>query len=76
MPLYTQEEIEVYTRALARAYDVVRDFQLDSAGDAVARDNLLKQIERAMGWNVPPPMKAKPPERLVKGKWLSDAPFD
>lgn len=62
MILYTQDELEKYTRTLARAYDVIRDMTLDPSGDAHARDCILKEIERVMGWNVPPPMKAKPPQ--------------
>lgn len=71
MPLYTKEEVEVYTRMLARAYDVVRDFTLDLSGDNEARGYLLKQIERTMGWNVPPPAKAKPPPQIMsKPEWM------
>lgn len=62
MILYTQDEVEKYTRMLARTYDVVSDLSHDMAGDARACEQLLKDIERVMGWNVPPPKKAKPPE--------------
>ncbi len=66
MILYTQDELEKYTRMLARVYDFIRYATLDSAGDASEGEHMLKEIERTMGWNVPPPMKAKPPvERLT-----------
>ncbi len=62
MILYTQDEVEKYTRMLARTYDFIRYATLDSAGDAREGEHMLKEIERVMGWNVPPPMKARPAE--------------
>lgn len=51
--LYSEDEVQVYTRVLARAYEMIRD---DPATD-IARGNLLKEIEKIMGWTVPPPTK-------------------
>lgn len=55
--LYTQDEVEVYTRALARAYDVIRD--RNSTDDELS--SALKRIEKVLGWQGPPPMRARPP---------------
>lgn len=55
--LYTQEEVEIYTRALARAYDVIRD--RNSTDDELS--GALKRIEKVLGWRGPPPMRARPP---------------
>lgn len=55
--LYTQDEVEVYTQALARAYDVIRD--RNSTDDELF--SALKRIEKVLGWPGPPPMKARPP---------------
>lgn len=62
MILYTEDELEKYTRMLARVYDFVRELEPVVADDARSREHILKEIERTMGWNVPPPMKARPPK--------------
>lgn len=54
--LYTQDEVEVYTRALARAYNMIRDEPATNE----ARFDALKEIEKVLGWKGPPPVTAKP----------------
>lgn len=60
MPLYTQEEVEVYTRMLARSYEYIRDTNRGTATEATRQAAILREIERTLGWNVPPPMKFEP----------------
>lgn len=55
--LYTRDEVEIYTRLLARAYDMIRE---EPATDA-SKYNFLNEIEKTLGWGGPPPMKARPP---------------
>ncbi len=43
---YTEEEVTVYTRLLARAWESIKD---GSASD-VAKAILLKEIAHALGW--------------------------
>lgn len=71
MILYTQDEVEKYTRMLARAYDAIRN--LTGATGATGGIAILKDIERTMGWNVPPPMKAPPP--TAAEFFTSNGPF-
>ena len=54
--LYTQDEVEVYTRALARAYEVIRD----EPATPEAKYFALRSIEKTLGWSGPPPVEAKP----------------
>lgn len=55
--LYTDEEVQVYTRLLARAYGFIRD---ETATD-IAKFGMLREIEKTLGWKGPPPAVAKPP---------------
>lgn len=55
--LYTEDDVQVYTRVLARAYKMIRE---EPATD-VARWDMLKEIEKTLGWKGPPPGVSKPP---------------
>jgi hypothetical protein len=58
--LYTEDEVQVYTRLLARAYAMIRE----EPATELARDAMLKEIEKTLGWRGPPPMTARPPKDL------------
>ena len=55
--LYTEDDVQVYTRLLAAAYRVIRE---EAADPEAARAAMLKKIENTLGWMTPPPMTAPP----------------
>lgn len=56
--LYQEYEVEVYTRVLARVYRMLRD-EPEPATEEQKRD-MLKEIEKTLGWKGPPPFVAPP----------------
>ena len=44
--LYTEDDVQVYTRMLARAYHAIRDEPATCAAP------ILKEIERTLGWKM------------------------
>lgn len=55
--LYTDDEVQVYTRLLARAYGMIRH----EPASEHAKLDMLKEIEKTLGWGGPPPDSAAPP---------------
>ena len=56
--VYTEEEVQHYTRLLARCYDILRD----DASPHPTRPSVLKDIRSALGWSsgYEPPFVAHP----------------
>lgn len=61
--LYTEDEVEFYTKVLAKAYRMLRDEPEPATEDQ--RRAMLKEIERTLGWKGPPPFTAPPPADLA-----------
>ncbi len=70
--LYTSEEVEPYTRMLAKAYEFIRD----DPATPIAQHNMLHEIEKLLGWKGPPPMKAKPADPDAAARKLYTADCD
>jgi hypothetical protein len=72
--LYTDEEVQVYTRLLARAYDYIRKH---APADG-KRWDIQRAIEQTLGWRGPPPETAPPPDherelaKMIDGHFPSD----
>jgi hypothetical protein len=69
---YEEQDVLHFTRLLARAYEMIRD----EPATPLARDMMLREIQKTLGWEGPPPVKAKPPTdqrdmRPVDSDWMS-----